>query len=165
MWLLLHLAAPYVTCKSRAYPFLTCLLLIPGHRQAEHETSHGSMSKTLWAVDGPEGTLMEVNGRKFASTDDGAPMLVRFLPVVSKRFLTETQCSMLCRSLGRHAHIDYCRSENPLGATVCSGADLEHIRTQMRPDPSRAKDWVNHDLYWRRTGTFTPLVERPVIYS
>lgn len=47
-----------------------------GHPQPEHETSHGSMSKTQWAVDGPDGTVLEVNGRKFASNDDGAPMMV-----------------------------------------------------------------------------------------
>ena len=46
-----------------------------GHTQNEHETSHGSMSRTKWAVDGPDGTI-EVNGRKFGSSDDGAPMLV-----------------------------------------------------------------------------------------
>lgn len=34
------------------------------------------MSKTRWAVEGAEGTIVEVNGRKFASQDDGAPMLV-----------------------------------------------------------------------------------------
>ena len=47
-----------------------------GHTQAEHETSHGSMSRTLWTVEGPDGTSLEVNGRKFASNDTGAPMLV-----------------------------------------------------------------------------------------
>ena len=51
--------------------------LVPGHTQPEHETSHGSMSKTQWAIDGPDGTVLEVDGRKFASNDDGAPMLVR----------------------------------------------------------------------------------------
>ena len=47
-----------------------------GHRQAEHETSHGSMSKTQWVIDGPNGEVVEVDGHKFASNDDGAPMLV-----------------------------------------------------------------------------------------
>lgn len=52
------------------------LISLSGHVQAEHETSHGSMSKTLWTVEGQDGTVIEVNGRKFASNDTGAPMLV-----------------------------------------------------------------------------------------
>lgn len=40
------------------------------------------MSKTQWAVDGPDGTALEVNGRKFASNDDGAPMLVSLLQLI-----------------------------------------------------------------------------------
>jgi hypothetical protein len=26
----------------------------------------------------------------------------------------------------------------------------------MGPEPARAKDWVTHNLHWRRTGTFLP---------
>lgn len=33
-----------------------------GHSQREHSTSHGSMSKTKWAVDGPSGTIFELDG-------------------------------------------------------------------------------------------------------
>jgi hypothetical protein len=47
-----------------------------GHTQKEHRTSHGSMSKTRWAIDGPDGTAIELEGRKFAANDEGAPMLV-----------------------------------------------------------------------------------------
>ncbi|KAI0250888.1 hypothetical protein BJV78DRAFT_1154831 [Lactifluus subvellereus] len=46
-----------------------------GHPQQEHETRHGSMSRTRWAIDGPDGTSLELEGRKFSSSDDGAPML------------------------------------------------------------------------------------------
>lgn len=56
---------------------------------------------------------------------------------------------MVCRSLGRHAHIDFCRSEN---AAACRGSDLQHIANRMVPDASKPKDWVSHDLHWRRTG-------------
>ncbi|RPD81278.1 hypothetical protein L226DRAFT_549908 [Lentinus tigrinus ALCF2SS1-7] len=108
-----------------------------GHPQQEHETSHGSMSKTKWAVDGPDGTALEVNGRKFGTNDDGAPML----------------CSMYCRSMGRHAHIDWCRSGNP---RACAGAELEHINAPMQPHPQKAKDWISHNLYWKRTGFKDP---------
>ena len=106
-----------------------------GHPQQEHETSHGSMSKTKWAVDGPDGTALEVGGRKFGTNYVGAPML----------------CSMYCRSMGRHAHIDWCRSDDP---RACAGAELEHISTPMQPHPRREKDWISHSLYWKRTGTF-----------
>ncbi len=108
--------------------------VLAGHPQQEHETSHGSMSKTKWAVDGPDGTVLEVDGRKFGTNDDGAPML----------------CSMYCRSMGRHAHIEWCRSDNP---RTCGGPELEHIRTAMQPHPQKAKDWISHSLYWKRTGT------------
>jgi hypothetical protein len=45
-----------------------------GHPQQEHETSHGSMSSTKWAIE--DGSIVEVNGRKFGANDDGAPLLV-----------------------------------------------------------------------------------------
>ncbi|KAK7676900.1 hypothetical protein QCA50_020156 [Cerrena zonata] len=91
------------------------------------------MSRTRWAIDGQDGTVLEVNGRKFGATDDGAPML----------------CSMVCRNMNRHVHIDYCRSED---ASACSGADIQHIATRMVPNPERAKDFTSHALHWRRTG-------------
>lgn len=53
--------------------------LLVGHTQKEHETSHGSMAKTRWAIDGPDGTVLELDGRKFGANDDGAPMLVRII--------------------------------------------------------------------------------------
>jgi hypothetical protein len=34
------------------------------------------MSRTRWAVDGPDGTTVELDGRKFGASDEGAPMLV-----------------------------------------------------------------------------------------
>ncbi|THH22123.1 hypothetical protein EUX98_g8249 [Antrodiella citrinella] len=64
-------------CETRCEQCGYFCTLPLGHPQQEHETSHGSMSRTRWAVEGPEGTIVEVNGRKFASRDDGAPMLVK----------------------------------------------------------------------------------------
>ncbi|KAI0317532.1 hypothetical protein OF83DRAFT_1171919 [Amylostereum chailletii] len=104
-----------------------------GHPQQEHETSHGSMSQTRWAIQGEEGTSLDVNGRKFSANDSGAPMM----------------CNMVCVSLGRHAHIDYCRTQD---GDPCGGADIEHISTRMLPDPDRPKDAITHSLHWRRTG-------------
>jgi hypothetical protein len=102
---------------------------ISGHTQQEHETSHGSMSRTRWAVDGPEGSCIELGGHKFAANDDGAPML----------------CNTECSSMGRHLHIDYCRGDP-------HDPEALHIDQRMVPDPERAKDWITHGLYWRRMG-------------
>jgi len=105
-----------------------------GHPQREHETSHGSMSRSKWSVEGPEDTAFEVNGHKFATDDDGAPMM----------------CNNYCTDLGRHVHVDYCRSENPAS---CSGAEIQHLSTRVRPNPEKPKDWITHSLHWKRMGT------------
>ncbi|THH11646.1 hypothetical protein EW145_g511 [Phellinidium pouzarii] len=111
--------------------------LVAGHSQPEHSTNHGSMSKTLWAIDGPNGTALELNGHKFGSSDDGAPML----------------CNLMCSSMGRHAHIEYCRSSGP---GPCNEPEIDHIRSRIEPNPERAKDWISHKLYWRRLGFKDP---------
>jgi hypothetical protein len=93
------------------------------------------MSQTRWAVDGPDGTSLELQGRRFSSNDEGAPMM----------------CNLVCLAMGRHVHIDYCRAEDE---TLCDSADVQHIPTRIIPDPDRLKDFVTHNLYWRRTGMF-----------
>jgi len=108
-----------------------------GHPQQEHETSHGSMSQARWTVDGLDGTSLELQGRKFSSNDEGAPMM----------------CNLVCLAMGRHVHVDYCRTEE---GTPCDAADVQHIPTRMIPDPDRLKDFVTHNLYWRRTGFKDP---------
>jgi hypothetical protein len=104
-----------------------------GHKQREHDTSHGSMSKTRWVVDGADGTTFELDGRKFAADDTGAPMM----------------CNLVCQAMGRHAHIDYCRTTP---GAVCSGAGIQHCTSRLSPYPDCPKDWVTHSLYWRRMG-------------
>lgn len=91
------------------------------------------MSQTRWAVDGPDDTSLELEGRKFSSNDDGAPMM----------------CNLVCQAMGRHVHIDYCRAED---GTACEGTEVQHIPTKMVPNPNRAKDAVTHSLHWRRNG-------------
>ena len=59
-------------------------------------------------------------------------------------------CNLVCSSMGRHVHIDYCRTEE---ATPCEGPEIQHLDTRMIPDPERPKDAVTHSLYWRRMGT------------
>lgn len=95
------------------------------------------MSRTQWTIDGPDGTVVELDGRKFGTNDEGAPML----------------CSLYCGTMGRHVHVDYCRTD---ANDVCGGSDHEHITKRMHPNPDRTKDWISHDLYWRRTGFKDP---------
>ncbi|GBE82556.1 hypothetical protein SCP_0409400 [Sparassis crispa] len=108
-----------------------------GHPQQEHETSHGSMSQTRWVVDGPDGTAVELRGRKYSSNDEGAPMM----------------CNLVCLAMGRHVHVDYCRT---VDGTPCDGAEVQHIPTRMAPNPNRPKDYITHNLHWRRSGFKDP---------
>ena len=109
-----------------------------GHPQQEHETRHGSMSRTRWTVDGPDDTaVLEVEGRRFSTNDEGAPMM----------------CNLFCQTLGRHVHIDYCRSDDE---AACTGNDeIQHIHSRLLPDPDRPKDYVTHSLFWKRSGKGT----------
>ncbi|KAG6330620.1 hypothetical protein ID866_8469 [Astraeus odoratus] len=109
------------------------LLCRTGHPEQEHETRHGSMSRTRWTVDGPDGAALEIEGRNFSTNDEGAPMM----------------CNLLCQSMGRHIHIDFCRAdEDP-----CIGNDeIEHIWTRLQPEPDRPKDFITHHLFWKRSG-------------
>jgi len=105
-----------------------------GHPQQEHETRHGSMSRTRWAVDGPDDVPLEIDGRKFSTNDQGAPMM----------------CNLVCSAMGRHVHIDYCRAD---GGAACTGnEELQHLTRRIQPDPDRAKDVLTHGLFWKRSG-------------
>ena len=128
LWLSLHSSFRYgIGCLSSSFQANSS----SGHTQQEHETRHGSMSRTRWAVDGPEGSTIELGGRKFSSNDDGAPML----------------CNMVCTSMGRHVHIDDCRGDP-------HDPEVLHINEKIVPNPEREKDWITHDLHWRRMGEF-----------
>lgn len=85
------------------------------------------MENTSWAIEGAADVFVEVQGRKYAARDGGAPQL----------------CSSVCADLGRHAHIDYCR--NAKGN--CQEPESEHITVPMLPEPSKAKDWVSHKAF------------------
>ena len=123
--------------------YATYLTFPKGHTQKEHETSHGSMSRVKWSVEGPDDTALQVKGHKFATNDDGAPMM----------------CNLYCTDLARHVHIDYCRSDE---AQSCSGAEVQHISTRVEPNPEKAKDWITHNLHWKRMGT-SPGFPHPLI--
>ncbi|KAN0136209.1 hypothetical protein V8E53_006069 [Lactarius tabidus] len=128
---------PFHFCESKCeYCNYYCTLPL-GHKQPEHETSHGSMTQARWAVDSPDGTSLDLGGRKFSSNDEGAPMM----------------CNLVCSSLGRHVHIDYCRAG---GGRTCRDADVQHLGTRITPDANRPKDAVAHGLSWRRMGFKDP---------
>jgi len=96
------------------------------------------MTETSWAVDGPDGTTLELGGRKFSSNDEGAPMM----------------CNLICTSMGRHVHVDYCRTEGGR----CGGAEIQHINERITPHPTKPKDAITHSLHWRRMGMATIFV-------
>ena len=107
---------------------------LTGHPQQDHETRHGSMSRTRWTVDGPDEVPLEIEGRKFSTNDEGAPMM----------------CNLVCSAMGRHVHIDYCRADD---AAACAGnEELQHLTRRIQPNPARAKDLLTHSLFWKRSG-------------
>ncbi|KAF8270131.1 hypothetical protein EI94DRAFT_1572248, partial [Lactarius quietus] len=130
---------PFHFCESRCEGCGHFCTLPLGHAQQEHKTSHGSMSQARWAIEILEGNGVESDVFKFSLNDDGFPML----------------CNLVCTSIGRHMHIDYCRGDyhdNP---------EVIHIDERMDPKPDPAKDWITHSLYWRRSATRDAQVMRP----
>ncbi|CAE6509851.1 unnamed protein product [Rhizoctonia solani] len=110
-----------------------------GHPQQQHETSHGSMVKTQWLLDGPASRASyEFQEHKYGSGDQGSTVL----------------CSLLCSQQGRHAHVDYCRSNSDAGA--CDGEEHQHMDPRVDPSPRLPKDWISHRLYWARSGFKDP---------
>jgi len=128
---------PFHFCEARCENCGYFCTLPLGHTQQDHETSHGSMTQTRWTVDGPDGTSLELGGRKFSSNDEGAPMM----------------CNLVCSSIGRHVHIAYCRAAD---GGPCYGADVQHINERLTPNPDKPKDAISHGLYWRRMGFKDP---------
>ncbi|KAF8548768.1 hypothetical protein OG21DRAFT_684156 [Imleria badia] len=121
-------------CENCGY-FCTLPL---GHPEQEHETRHGSMSRTRWTVDGPDDVPLEIEGRKFSTNDEGAPMM----------------CNLVCSAMGRHVHIDYCRAAKK---APCTGnQEQQHLTSRIQPDPDRAKDVLTHSLFWKRSGFKDP---------
>ncbi|KAH9029436.1 hypothetical protein EDB85DRAFT_2251894, partial [Lactarius pseudohatsudake] len=121
---------PFHYCDSRCGSCGYLCTLHFGHPQQEHQTSHGSMSQTRWVVDGRDDTSVELDGRTFASNDDGGPML----------------CNMVCVSMGRHVHVASCRG------SASHNSETQHIEKRISPDPNQPKDWITHALHWRRMG-------------
>lgn len=88
------------------------------------------MEESVWFLEGEDDTFLEIENRRYATGDSGAPML----------------CSMFCKTMGRHVHISKCRADNP---AECKEEEVEHInRTNLRIP----RDWISHKLYWARSG-------------
>ena len=116
-------------------PYLVLIQREKGHSQREHSTSHGSMSNTVWFVHGDDDGHVEVEGRKYAAGDSGAPML----------------CNMVCKSLRRHIHVDSCRADDD---GVCGGGPgVQHIND---PTSAEKEDLISHRLFWERSGKLRP---------
>ncbi|KAI9573409.1 hypothetical protein HD554DRAFT_2055827 [Boletus coccyginus] len=122
-------------CQARCTSCQYYCILPLGHSQQEHETRHGSMSNVRWSIDGPDEEGLDVGGRRFSTNDEGAPMM----------------CSLVCQALGRHVHIDYCRAETP---GECRGNnEVQHITKKLQPEPDCPKDFLTHNLFWKRSGS------------
>ncbi|KAF8267054.1 hypothetical protein EI94DRAFT_1830340 [Lactarius quietus] len=120
-------------CKTCGY-FCTLPL---GHAQLEHETSHGYMTGTPWAVDSSDDVAsLELGGRKFSS-NKGNPVM----------------CNLVCSAMGRHVHIDYCRTN---GDGTCDTTEVQHLSDRISPEPDKPKDAITHSLYWKRLGFKDP---------
>jgi hypothetical protein len=94
------------------------------------------MSNTVWFVHGDDDAV-EVEGRKYAAGDSGAPML----------------CNMVCKSLRRHIHVDPCRADDD---GVCGGGPgVQHIDDPTSPEK---QDLISHRLFWDRSGKRYPSI-------
>ncbi|KAK4689286.1 hypothetical protein P7C73_g826, partial [Tremellales sp. Uapishka_1] len=114
------------------YAFYKVALLLTdppltGHREREHETRHGNMTKSQWTMS--DSMAVNIGGHKFGSGDDGAPML----------------CNIVCSARHpRHTHVAFCQT--PDSEQKCTGDELEHIAETMTPDPDRAKEWGSRQV-------------------
>ena len=67
-------------------------------------------------------------------------------------------CNLVCSSIGRHVHIDYCRTD---GNGPCGGSEVQHITDRIAPEPNRPKDVVTHSLYWKGMGSLRVILSDP----
>ena len=94
------------------------------------------MEQTKWFLE-EETAGVEVGGHKYGSGDSGAPML----------------CSLVCKSMGRHAHVADCVSGEDGGCA--GGSELQHIANTRGHAVKGSMDWVSHNIYWKKSGTWS----------
>ncbi|KAG8215117.1 hypothetical protein J3R82DRAFT_8568 [Butyriboletus roseoflavus] len=127
-------------CQARCASCKYYCTLPLGHSEQEHITRHGSMSNVRWSVDCPDEEGLEVEGRRFSTSDEGAPMM----------------CNLVCQALGRHVHIDYCRAKTPTECRLGGNHEVQHVARKLRPEPDQPKDYLTHNLFWKRSGFKDP---------
>lgn len=102
--------------------------------------SHFSQSRhsliPLPLVEGEKNTALELDGRKFATGDSGAPML----------------CNLLCKMMGRHVHAAACRTED---GEECQEEGVEHVQSG---GTGPVHDWITHRLFWARSGEWSSVI-------
>ncbi|KAJ3218698.1 hypothetical protein HDU67_004480 [Dinochytrium kinnereticum] len=106
---------------------------LPHNHNQEHTTSHGNMTQTTFTCLEDD---FEYDNEKFSVGDSGVACL----------------CSMFCKQLGRHTHIDYCRNPD----SCIDDSNIRHIQKKLNPEPELAKDFISHSLFWKRTGFQDP---------
>ena len=94
------------------------------------------MEQTKWFSE-EETERVEVGGNKYGSGDFGAPVL----------------CSLVCKSMGRHTHVVDCVAGEDGGCS--GGSELEHIATTRKHVAKGSTDWVSHNLYWKKSGSWS----------
>ncbi|CAG8529874.1 17251_t:CDS:10, partial [Acaulospora morrowiae] len=104
------------------------------HPQPLHETKHGNMIQTEFTSEVDEFVYA---GHKLQIGDCGTFVL----------------CSLYCKDkeMRRHRHIDYCKDEETCKLNA-NHPDILHINAPVNPNPDRAKDYISHRLFWKRTG-------------
>ena len=96
------------------------------------------MEQTKWFLE-QETEGVDVGGHKYGSGDSGAPML----------------CSLVCKSMGRHVHVTDCVAGER--GQCAGGPEVEHITTTRVGGVKDPMDWVSHNLYWKKSGSWSNL--------
>lgn len=100
------------------------------------------MTRTRWAVNDLHDASLELGGHTYYSI--GAPVM----------------CNLVCSSIRRHVHIDYCRTG---GIWPCGSSEVQHITDRIAPEPDKPKDVVTHNLYWKRMGSSRAISSRSIL--
>ncbi|KAF8317563.1 hypothetical protein DL93DRAFT_2095570 [Clavulina sp. PMI_390] len=121
-------------CNVRC-PFCDYFCTLAFGHAKEHSTSHGVAAQTHWSFAGD--ATIGANQRRIRTDTFNSPYL----------------CSTICKELGHHAHISYCRASD---SHRCVDEGMEHINSNVNPEPHRAKDWITHKTFWSRSGFKDP---------
>eukprot|EP01084_Bolivina_argentea_P203665 347803_1 len=97
-----------------------------------HDCMHGNMRFTTFYTPMNENMLDVGDDRRYGAGDLGIAEM----------------CNMFCQRLGRgHIHLEPCAYE---GKTCVEEKERRHETTKYAPNPSKPKDEVKHNKFWRR---------------